>query len=138
MITAIVNKSLTHGHFLSDLKYALIKPHLKKLGLDTNELNHYRPVSNLHFLSKIIEKIVVSRLEEHMYAHNLYGPLQSAYRAKHATETAIIKLNNDIMDEGKCTILASLNLSAAFDTVDHDILLRRLQNVYGIDETALL
>ena len=101
----------------------------------------YRPVSNLHFLSKIIEKIVVSRLEEHIYAHNLYDPLQSAYRAKHATETAIIKLNNDIIggiDEGKCTILASLDLSAAFDTVDHDILLRRLQNVYGIDETALL
>ena len=141
MITAIVNKSLTHGHFPSDLKHALIKPHLKKPGLDTNELNHYRPVSNLHFLSKIIEKIVVSRLEEHMYAHNLYDPLQSAYRPKHATETAIIKLNNDIiggMDEGKCTILASLDLSAAFDTVDHDILLRRLQNVYGIDETALL
>ena len=141
MITAIVNKSLTHGHFPSDLKHALIKPHLKKPGLDTNELNHYRPVSNVHFLSKIIEKIVVSRLEEHMYAQNLYDPLQSAYRAKHATETAIIKLNNDIiggMDEGKCTILASLDLSAAFDTVDHDILLRRLQNVYGIDETALL
>ena len=71
MVTAIVNKSLTHGHFPSDLKHALIKPHLKKPGLDPNELNHYRPVSNLHFLSKIIEKIVVSRLEEHMYAHNL-------------------------------------------------------------------
>ena len=123
MITAIVNKSLTHRHFPSDLKHALIKPQLKKLCLDTNELNHYRPVSHLHFLSKIIEKIVVSRLEEHMYAHNLYDPLQSAYRAKHVTETAIIKLNNDIiggMDEEKCAILASLDLSAAFDTVDHD------------------
>ena len=76
-----------------------------------------------------------------MYAHNLFDPLQSAYREKHATKTAIIKLNNDIiggMDEGKCTILASLDLSAAFDTVDHDILLLRLQNVYGIDETALV
>ena len=76
-----------------------------------------------------------------MYAHNLYDPLQSAYRAKHATETAILKLNNDIiggMDEGKCTILALLDLSAAFDTVDHNILLRRMQNVYGVDETALL
>ena len=141
MIIAIVNKSLTHGHFPSDLKHALINPHLEKPSLDTNELNHYRPVSNLHFLLKIIEKIVVSRLEEHTYAHNLYDPLQSAYRAKHEKQTAIIKLNNDIiggMDEGKCTILASLNLSAAFDKVDHDILLRRLQVVYGIDETALL
>ena len=70
MITAIVNKSLTHEHFPSDLKHALIKLHLQKPSLDTNELNHYRPVSNLHFLSKIIEKIVVSRLEEHTYAHN--------------------------------------------------------------------
>ena len=77
MITAIVNKSLTHGHFPPDLKHALIKPHLKKPGLDTNELTHYRPVSNLHFLSKIIEKILVSRLEEHMYAHNLYTTLFS-------------------------------------------------------------
>ena len=66
MITAIVNKSLTRGHFPSDPKHALIKPHLKKPGLDANELNQYRPVSNLHFLLKIIEKIVVSRLEEHM------------------------------------------------------------------------
>ena len=56
MITAIVNKSLKHGHFPSDLKHALIKLHLKEPGLDTNELNHYQPVSNLHFLSKIIEK----------------------------------------------------------------------------------
>ena len=76
-----------------------------------------------------------------MHAHNLYDSLQSAYSAKQATETAIIELNNDIiggMDEGKCMILALLDLSAAFDIVDHDILLRRLQNVYGIDKTALL
>ena len=73
IFTAIVNKSLTHEHFPSDLKHALIKLHLKKPSLDTNELNHYRPVSYLQFLSTIIEKIVVhvSRLEEHTYAHNL-------------------------------------------------------------------
>ena len=76
-----------------------------------------------------------------MYAHNLYDPLQSAYRAKHATETAIIKLNNDIfggIDKGKCMLLAPLDLSAAFDIVGHDILLRRLQNIYGLEEHALL
>ena len=59
IFTAIVNKSLTHEHFPSDLKHALIKLHLKKPSLDTNELNHYRPVSYLQFLSTIIEKIVV-------------------------------------------------------------------------------
>ena len=61
-----------------------------------------------------------------MYTQNIYDLLQSAYRAKHATETAIIKLNNDIiggMDEGKCAIIDLLDLSATFDTVDHDILL---------------
>ena len=66
--------------------------------------------------------------------------LQSAYRKNHSTETATIKLCNDIisgLDSGKCTILASLDLTAAFDTVDHDIFLHRLQNVYGICGIAL-
>ena len=75
-----------------------------------------------------------------MHANNLYDPLQSAYRAQHATETAILKINNDILgglDKGKCTVLASLDLSAAFDTVDYAIFLKRLQNLYGVEQTTL-
>ena len=117
-----------------------MKPHLKNQKLDPEELKHYRPVSNINFLSKIIEKCVVKRLEEYMHSNNLYDPLQSAYRAQHANETAILKINNDILrglDKGKCTVLASLDLSAAFHTVDNAIFLRILQNLYGVEQTAL-
>ena len=81
----------------------------------------------------------MQRLEEHLNEHSLHDPLQSAYREGHSTETAIMKISNDItgsLDIGGCVVLASLNLSAAFDTVDHDILLQRFQSVYGINATC--
>ena len=93
----------------------------------------------LHFLSKILEKLVVVRLEDHMCENLLYDPFQSAYRQQHSTETAILKVQNDViagLDAGKCTVLESLDLSAAFDTVDHQILLERMLHIYGIDDTA--
>ena len=123
------------GNFLESFKNAIVKPHLKNEKLDTEELKHYRPVSNINFLSKVIEKCVVKHLEEFMNDNNLFDPFQSAYRSQHATETAILKINNDILsglDRDKCTVLASLDLSAAFDTVDYAIFLRRLQNLYGV------
>ena len=138
--TSIINNSFESGVFPTKLKQALIRPLLKKHNLDQEELKNYRPVSNLHFISKIIEKIVAQQLEEHISIHSLHDPLQSAYKSSHSTETAIIKITNDIItsiDRGQCTILASLDLSAAFDTVDHDIFLKRLQSVYGICGTAL-
>ena len=92
LITTIVNTSLELGRFPSQLKEAIIKPHIKKSNLDTEELKNYRPVSNIHFLSKILEKLV-KRLEEHMFSYNLYDNLclQSAYRPQHATETVVLK-----------------------------------------------
>ena len=111
---------------------------MKKDNLDPDELKNYRPVSNLHFISKIIEKLVVQRLEDHLCKYSLFDPLQSAYRSSHSTETALVKINNDIassLDGGQCVILASLDLSSAFDTVDHAIFLRRLQDMYGICNT---
>ena len=81
----------------------------------------------------------MKRLEQHIINHSLYDPLQSAYRVVHSTETAIIKIHNDIVngiDKDQCTILASLDLSAAFDTVDHDIFIGRM-HAYGIRITAL-
>ena len=74
-----------------------------------------------------------------MLKNLLYDPFQSAYRKQHSTETAILKVQNDIiasLDVGKCTVLGSLDLSAAFDTVDHHILLKRMRHLYGIDDTA--
>ena len=70
-----------------------------------------------------------------MLKNLLYDPFQSAYRKQHSTETAILKVQNDIiasLDVGKCTVLGSLDLSAASDTVDHHILLKRMRHLYGI------
>ena len=86
-------------------------------------------------MSKVLEKLVVKRLENHMCTNNLYDSLQSAYRSQHSTETAILKIHNDIiegLDASKCTVLSSLDLSAAFDTVDHTICIRRLSHLYGV------
>ena len=140
LITTLVNKSLTTGSFPEGLKLALIKPHLKKQTLDPDLQTNYRPVSNLHFLSKIVEKVVIQRLEVHITRNDLQDSVQSAYRKQHSTETALLKIHNDIvtsLDQKRCTLLASLDLSAAFDTVDHSILIHRLQYEYGIGGVAL-
>ena len=121
------------------MKKALVKPILKKLNLDPDILKNYRSISNLQFLSKLIERVAVSRITDYMTDNNLYEPLQSAYRAYSSTETALIKVQNDIrmmIDDKKAVILVLLDLSAAFDTVDHDILLSRMMTRLGIDGTV--
>ena len=113
---------------------------MKKTGLDSDILKNYRPVSNLTFISKVIEKVISGRLNEHLINNSLFDPLQSAYRDKHSTETALIKVQKDILsalDAGSSAILLMLELSAAFGSIDHDILLSRLRNVYGITGNAL-
>ncbi len=138
-ITVLINGCITSGVFPTALKYALIRPILKKPNTDPEVLKNYRPISNLNFLSKVIEKVVMSRLDEHMNINSLHDMYQSAYREKHSTETAILKLHTDILsslDNRKCTLLASLDLSAAFDTVDHLTFLKRLQQQYGVTGNA--
>ena len=132
--------SLRDSLMPKSLKTALIRPLLKKTGLDSDILKKNRPVSNLTFISKVIEKVVSGRLNEHLIKNSMFDPLQSAYKDKHYTETALIKVQNDILsalDAGSSAILLMLDLSAAFDTIDHDILLSRLCNVYGITDNAL-
>ncbi len=140
VITDIVNLSLKSGQVPSDLKRAIIKPLLKKNNLDHNDMKNFRPVANLGFLSKIIEKIVASRLTEYLDKNDLHNITQSAYRRYHSTETAILRVHNDLVcaiDRKRMTVLILLDLSAAFDTIDHDILLRRLKNRFGIQGVPL-
>ena len=139
-ITSLINHSLSSGTFPSIFKSALVKPLLKKPSLNPNDLKNYRPVSNLSFLSKIIEKLVLSELLEHLSSNDLLYAFQSAYRSHHSTETALLKILNDILislDNSKICILTLLDLSSAFDTIDHEILLTRLNNTFGISDIAL-
>ncbi len=139
-ITNIMNISLSTGTVPSSLKHAIIRPHLKKPTLDSDELKNYRPLSNLPFLSKVLEKIIVNRLLSHMSDHALHEPMQSAYKQYHSTETALVRVQNDILvnlDNKRGVILVLLDLSAAFDTIDHTTLIHLLQNRLGLASTAL-
>ncbi len=101
---------------------------LKKLGLELINKN-YRPVSKLVFLSKLIERVLALQLVDHLLNNGLMDKLQSAYREGHSTETALRRVQNDILmelDKGKVVMLVFLDLLAAFDTIDHEILLKRL------------
>ena len=134
MITRIVNTSLERGYFADEWKKALVHPLLKKSGLQLRNKN-FRPASNLQFTSKLTEKAVAAQLQEHMQVNGLFPKLQSVYRQCHSTETALLKVKNDLlmaMDKGQVKLLVLLDLSFAFDTVDHEILLDRLRSTAGL------
>ena len=139
VLTKIVNNSLQSGCFPEIWKEALVFPLLKKPGLDVIFKN-FRPVSNLSFVSKLIERAAFNQIHGHLVRNNLYPVAQSGYRRNHSTETALLKVMNDIllnMNKQHVTILVLLDLSAAFDTVDHSILLNRLSSKLGLNGTAL-
>lgn len=139
-ITKIINKILSSSEFPSSMKNALVKPLLKKPNLDQNVLKNYRPISNLSFLSKLVEKVISTRLFEHMKTNGLLEKMQSAYKVGHSTETAILRIQNDLLcsvDKGCGVYLILLDLSAAFDTVDHSLLLSLFENILGIEDAAL-
>lgn len=137
LLTCIMSTSMTTGVFPQDFKKAIIRPHLKKASADINDLKGYRPVSNLSFLSKVLEKLIYRRVQNHMELNHLYDAFQSAYRLAHSTETALVKINNDILkaiDVNESIVLVSLDLSAAFDTVDHSIFINRLEQYFGVTQ----
>ena len=124
--------SFEYATFPCHFKNAFVSPLIKKPSLDADNLKNFRPVSNLCFISKIVEKVVAHRLADHLSTNNLYEQHQSAYRKYHGTETALLKVQNDILREldGKRGVfLILLDLSAAFDTIDHDILFKRLESI---------
>ena len=107
----------------------------KKDNLDVSQPKNFRPVSNLPYLSKLLEKVVKTRLQEFLDEHDLMPSHQSAYSKFHSTETALLHLYNDLLvasDQGQVSGLCLLDLTAAFDTVDHELLLQRLDNTFGV------
>ena len=135
----IVNLSLEGAEVPDSLKNACIRPLLKKATLDPNSFKNFRPVSNIPFLSKVIEKVVADRLTRYLEDNYLFEPLQSAYKKFHSTETALLRVHNDItrsLEKRNVVVLLLLDLSAAFDTVCHDRLLHRLHSRFGISGKA--
>ena len=140
-ITNIINLSFLEGSFPTSFKDALVYPLLKKHNLPHEDLSSYRPISNLNFLSKILERIILFRMNAHFHTFPSLCPLQSAYRKFHSTETALLRIYNDLLlasDRRQVTALVLLDLSSAFDTIDHQILLDRLASFYGFSGLALL
>ena len=139
-ISNIVNLSLTSGVVPAQLKVAQVTPLLKKLSLNPEDLKNFRPVSNLHFLSKIVEKAVAAQLSKHFQENALHEPFQSAYRTSHSTEMALLRVQSDILlalDRKEAVFLVLLDLSSAFDTIDHALLLETLETHFGISRQAL-
>ena len=135
VLTLMVNTSLSCAEFPNELKRAFLTPLIKKIILDAEILNNYRPVSNLPFLSKLIERIVCLQLVNHLDKNGLYELFQSAYRQLHSTQTALHRVQNDILqaiDGNGGAILVLLDLSAAFDTIDHEKLIRTYDSCCGI------
>lgn len=133
VLTHLVNLSLTTGS-MDGLKDSVITPILKNSSLDPEVLKNYRPVCNTLLLSKIIEREVLVQSNNHLDLIKAHIPNQSGYKPKHSCETLLLRVTNDIlvnMDNSKCSIMLLLDLSAAFDTVDHSVLLHLLWSELG-------
>ena len=137
VITEIVNLSLNSGVFVEDWKCAIIRPLIKKKNI--TDLKNYRPVSNLQFISKVVECAMLKQITEHCDRLDLHPDFQSAYRKNHSCETSLVYIVNKILwtlENSEIKILTCLDLSAAFDTVDHQVLLDVFNNYYGVGGVA--
>ncbi|KAK3748976.1 hypothetical protein QZH41_019097 [Actinostola sp. cb2023] len=122
-----------------------VKSVLKKNDVDPEVLKNYRPISNLPFLGKVIERIVAMQLKHYLVTNDLYTITQSAYRANHSTETAMLRVSNDInlaLDNHNDVVLVMLDLSSAFDTIDHKALkfanIDDCKKVFWVDSLTVL
>jgi len=136
----LFNWSLEYGVVPSRMKAAYITLIVKKADMDPTDTKSFRPISNLSVLSKLLERLVCKQLVTYLKDNRLLPDLQSAHRTHHSTETAVLKVISDILfalDAGNLTLLTLLDLSAAYDSVDHATLLCHLQKSYGLCGSVL-
>ena len=139
-ITKLVNCSLTEGAVPAGFKKAIVSPLIKKSSLPPDELKNYRPVSGLSFISKLVEHVVVSQLNDHVTSSGLENVSQSAYKQGHSTETALLSIKNEVhlaLARGEATAVVLLDQSAAFDTIDHSTLIECLSYWFGVGGVVL-
>ena len=139
LLVDIVNTSFKEGSFPDNWKTALIKPLIKKINAVTTESN-YRPVSNLKYFSKVLECAALKQIVNHCESNNLLPDNQSAYRKGYSCETMLMKLVDIIlngMEDKLITAVMACDLSAAFDTVNHSVLLETFKDFYGMSGNVL-
>ena len=127
-----MNNSFKQELFPITLRTAIVKPLLKSDTLDKDMLKNYRPVSNIAFVGKVLEKVAVRRLLDHLTLNGLHEEYQSAYKMLHSTETALLRVQHDIasvLDKNRAMLFVMLDLSSAFDTIDHEHLTRLTMNI---------
>ena len=139
-ICRLVNSCILESKFPDDLKTALVTPVIKDKLKDSEDFKNYRAITNLPFLSKILEQVLYLQLNNHIESNGMHCNFQSAYRKDHSCETSMIRMTGDIqtmIHKGKVVAVVLLDNSAAFDTVDHQVLLDRLEHDYCVKGAAL-
>jgi len=122
------------------MKHALVTPLFKKRGLDANDIKKHRPISNLSFVSKLLERHVAADLRRYIDENKLLDPFQCAYRPNHSTKTVLVHIHDVILqtlDRRKGVTFVLLDFTAVFDTVDHAILLKQMRS-FGIRDYILV
>ena len=130
IMTQVINDSFIIGSFPECFKCANIVPRLKNSAADVENLKSYRPIANLMYFGKLLERIAASQLQQYFGTFSLHAKSQSGYRPFHSVETALLKVTNYILlslDKGEEVILVLLDFSCAFDIIKHDILSQRLK-----------
>ena len=135
-----MNLCFSSGDFPASCRSAIISPLIKKQGLDYENLKNYRPIANRHLFNFFIEKAIATQIHSHLINNDIVDNFQSAYQTGHSCETALLRVYNDLVTtigRGNGAMPVLLDLSAAFDTIDHDNLFCILKKYVGICDNAL-